>query len=368
MHQARLQRLHGLLDRTELDALALIPGPSLYYLTGLSFHLMERPIIGLFPRSNEPVLFLPELELEKAEAGPLEMKTFTYGEGPAGRVDSLKATLKAAGLTSQSTVGVEPLEFRFSEFELLQAAGAAEITSASSIIRELRVIKDETEIRAMERAAEIAEAAMRATLPSIQLGMTERDLNAELVTQLLRHGSEGELPFQPIVASGPNSARPHAGVSNRQLAGGEFLLIDWGARFEGYCSDITRTFALDDSDDQMQAIYQPVLEANQAGRERAAPGVPCGEVDQAARLIIEAAGYGPRFIHRLGHGLGLEAHEAPYLFAENMETLEAGMAFTIEPGIYISRVGGVRIEDDVITTETGSRTLTKLSRELQVIP
>jgi Xaa-Pro dipeptidase len=197
--------------------------------------------------------------------------------------------------------------------------------------------------------------------------MTERALAAEITVGLLREGSESQIPFAPIVAPGPNSANPHAFPSDRQLQKGDLLIIDWGANVGGYFSDLTRTFAIGEVDDELQRIAQIVLEANEAARRIAGPGVAAEDVDHAARQVIEDGGYGEFFIHRTGHGLGMEVHEEPYIRAGNSFPLTPGMTFTIEPGIYLPGRGGVRIEDDVVITEHGLRSLSDMPRELRFI-
>jgi Xaa-Pro dipeptidase len=185
--------------------------------------------------------------------------------------------------------------------------------------------------------------------------------------QLLRAGSDPEFAFTPIVSSGPNGANPHASPSDRKLQAGDLLVIDWGATYSGYVSDITRTFAIGPVDEEYRHIHDIVVQANAAGRRTARPGIPSGEVDRAARNVIEQAGYGKYFTHRTGHGLGMEGHEHPYIYAENERPLEAGMAFTVEPGIYLPGRNGVRIEDDVVITENGAESLSDFSRELQTL-
>jgi Xaa-Pro dipeptidase len=198
----------------------------------------------------------------------------------------------------------------------------------------------------------------------MKVGITEKAIAAELVSQLLRHGSDPELPFAPIVSGGPNAANPHASPSDRKLQSGDLLVVDWGAGYEGYISDLTRTFVVGDVEKEYIKIHQIVQEANAAGRAAGRPGVPCADVDKAARDVIERAGYGEYFTHRTGHGIGMEGHEEPYMRGDNMQLLEPGMAYTVEPGIYLPGVGGVRIEDDVVVSEEGCETLTTLPREL----
>jgi Xaa-Pro dipeptidase len=197
--------------------------------------------------------------------------------------------------------------------------------------------------------------------------MTEKELAADLVTQLLKYGSEPELPFSPIVSGGPNSANPHASPTERKLQSGDLLVIDYGATVDGYISDITRTFAVGEVDAEYEKIHKIVQQANAAGRAAGKPGVPCAEVDKAARDVIEETGYGEYFTHRTGHGIGMEPHEEPYMRGDNMQLLEPGMAYTVEPGIYLPGRNGVRVEDNIVVTEDGSESLSDLLREMRVV-
>jgi Xaa-Pro dipeptidase len=253
------------------------------------------------------------------------------------------------------------LEYRL----LTDAAPKAEFIPAQDSVSSLRMYKDKSELSAMRKAADIAQKALTATLPQVKIDLSERELAAELTLQLLNAGCDPEIPFAPIVSSGPNSANPHAVPSDRKLSPGDLLVIDWGASYQGYFSDITRTFEIGSLDPEYARIGNIVLDANTAGRESAHPGIPAETVDQAARAVIESAGYGKYFTHRTGHGLGMEGHEDPYIRAGNLLTLEPGMTFTIEPGIYLPGRNGVRIEDDVVITPSGSECLTSLPREVK---
>ena len=240
-------------------------------------------------------------------------------------------------------------------------------SSAEETLAGLRLYKDHDELVAIKKAVEIAEAALLNTLPLIKIGMSERMVASELIQQLFKAGSDAEMPFSPIVSAGPNSANPHASPSDYVLRNGDLLVIDWGASHAGYLSDLTRTFALGEPEPEYQRIAGIVLQANEAGRKAAGPGVPAEDVDRAARRVIEQAGYGEYFIHRTGHGLGRESHEEPYIRIGNRLALAPGMVFTIEPGIYIPNKNGVRIEDNVVITSVGAECLSSLPRELLTI-
>ncbi len=363
----RIERLQSLLLEHNLTALALNPGPSLSYLSGLHFHLMERPIVLLVAHGQTPHLILPELELPKVALFPYPVRTFSYGENPATWAEAFQRAVKALGLEGKR-IGVEGNRMRLLEYRFLQAAASrAEFVEAGDLVGRLRQQKDAQEIACIRKAVEIAEKALQATLPAIRPGVSEREIAAELTVQLLRHGSEPELPFSPIVASGPNSANPHATPTDRRLQPGDLLIVDWGATYQGYISDLTRTFAIGKVEEELQHIARVVEEANRRGCQAARPGEECGAIDRAARQVIESAGYGAAFPHRTGHGIGLEAHEAPYLRSDNTQALESGMVFTVEPGIYLNGRGGVRIEDNLVITEEGAETLSSLPRGLQVL-
>jgi len=366
IYKIRLAKLAEVLPTSGIDALALNSGPSLSYLSGLHFHLSERPELLIFVPGKPLAIVLPELEAGKVNSLDFPLQSFPYKEDPNTWVTAFKQAVAFTGIDG-CRIGLEPRRFRVLELRLLEvAAPGAKMLSAEDAIASVRMHKDVSEISAMQSAVDIAQDALKATIPLIKIGMTERELAAELTLQLLRHGSDPQLPFSPIVASGPNSANPHATPTDRSLVKGDMLILDWGASFKGYLSDLTRTFAIGEPDPQMVQVAKLVEKANFAARDRARPGIPAGEVDSAARSVIEVAGYGEYFIHRTGHGLGLESHEEPYIRSDNQLPLVNGMTFTIEPGIYLPGRWGVRVEDDFVITSTGGESLSNLPRQLQV--
>ncbi len=367
MDASRLKNISNALTESGLDALALNPGFSLLFASGLHFHLMERPTVALFAVDGRIAIVLPELEVAKLANLSYEIKAFPYGENPKTWTEVFRNAIKYLDLDGKK-IGVEPLSMRIFEYRYLQAAAPqATFPDATETIASLRMIKGEKEIAALRKAAEIAQNALKATLPMIKIGVSEKTIAAELVSQLLKNGSESPLPFQPIISGGENSANPHATPSERKLQEGDLLVIDWGARYGDYISDITRTFAIGEIDAEYRKIHEIVQAANAAGRAAAKPGLPAKVVDIAARKVIEEAGYGQYFTHRTGHGIGMEAHEAPYMRDDNERILEVGMAFTVEPGIYLPNRNGVRVEDDMVITENGAESLSTLPREIVVL-
>ena len=229
----------------------------------------------------------------------------------------------------------------------------------------LRTVKSDYEIQMVEKAVEIAEKSFNSIAHKLNSGISEKEFASQLVIELLSNGSESELPFSPIVASGANAANPHHFPSDKVIEENELVIVDWGANNKGYFSDITRTFATGKNiDSRLLDAYESVRLANIAAREKSEDGVTAGEVDLAARSIIDQRGFSEYFIHRTGHGLGLEIHEEPNIKQNDDFVLKNGNLFTVEPGIYIPKLGGIRIEDDVLIESGKSRSLTTLSRDL----
>ncbi len=367
MVDSRLSRLTKSILEKGFAAVAVNAGPTLSYLSGLHFHLMERPVVMVFCSDHEPTLILPELEQAKLNHLPFPARIYAYGENPESWQERFGEALAGLGLAGRK-VGVEPRQMRVLEYEHLRlACREADFVDGTVILAALRARKDAQEIACLRRAVQIAEEALTATLPRVHIGVTEKEIAGELFLQLIRHGSEIALPFAPIVAAGPNSANPHAVPSERRLAAGDLLVVDWGACCKGYVSDLTRTFAVGEIDEVTAKIHTIVEQANAAGRAAGGPGVPCARVDQAARTVIEKAGYGPHFTHRTGHGIGLECHEDPFIRGDNQQLLEIGMAYTVEPGIYLAGKNGVRIEDDMVITAEGCESLSTMSRAIRFV-
>lgn len=368
----RISQMRTTLRAADCAALAVVPGASLRYLTGLALHGYERLIMLLLPaHADGGALVLPALEHTRVAALleqhnlPITCYPWQDQQGPAEALAAATAQVLAGA--AQPLIAVEHLVMRVMELRVLEAAlPSLRTTDATPLLARQRMVKDAAELAAMREAVRIIEAALQDLLPAIKLGVTERELAAQWRAAVLAHGAEEEA-FPCIVASGPNSANPHHHNSTRAFAAGDLIILDGGAVYQGYVSDITRTVALGDPGTQARQIYALVQAANAAGRAAVQPDATGAAIDAAAREVIVAGGYGEQFIHRTGHGLGMEAHEAPNIVAGSTAPLPIGATFTVEPGIYVPGLGGVRIEDDLVVTAEGGESLTTFPRDLLVL-
>lgn len=361
----RIEKLAAALTANKLAAMAIVPGANLQYLAGLDMHRSERLTVALFPANGQPAMVIPSLEQPRAQAQATVPITFYPWHDSDGPYDALRRCLEDLGLHGQR-IGVEYALMRVLELRGMEQVAEIQAEDGSQIMASLRSVKDAEELAAMREAVKIIEEALQVAISQVRVGMTERELAAIWEQAIVDRGSSPTFPS--IVASGPNSANPHHTNTDRKLQAGDLIVMDGGAFYNGYQSDITRTIALGEPSAEARRIYELVKAANAAGRAASRPGATGAEIDRAARAEIEAGGYGPQFLHRTGHGLGIEGHEAPYIVSTNHEPLSVGATFTIEPGIYVAGVGGVRIEDDVVITADGSESLTTFERELIVVP
>lgn len=361
----RLEKLRTIMRIHGIDVVALVPGPNLRYLTGGVHFLMERPIVMFIPLDDQPVAVIPKLEVPLFEAHniPSRIISWTDAEGYENAFKSGLDTLRIAG----KVMGAEGLRMRFIEGEIIrQYAPTTTLIPIDQPLSELRLIKELDEIAAIEQAIHISEQALTLTLADIQMGMSERAIAAILERYLQELGSEG-LAFTTIMHGGGNTALPHCGPLDYQVQAGDPLIFDFGATYQGYCADITRVVFLGQPSQSFQDFYAVVRTANARALAAAKPGITAGSLDSCTRQVFADFGWDHLIRHRTGHGLGLEAHEAPYIVQTNQQVLRAGMVFTIEPGIYQMGQIGVRIEDDVLITDDGARSLTTWNRDLVVI-
>ena len=353
----KINELRKGMKKDGIDCLAIVPGPNLYYITSKKFHLSERPVV-FFIEEDNLTFILPELESQKLSE--LDVNSLTYSDvtGPQQAFDFFFKDRNFA------KVGIESRIMRHLELNLI-SRNSPEIVDAMYIFADLRTIKSSFEINLVEKAVSIAEKSLNSIIHKLNSGISEKDFASELVIQLLNNGSESELPFSPIIASGANAANPHHFPTDKIIGTDELVIIDWGANYESYFSDITRTFATGKNiDSKLLDAFESVRLANDAARKKSAHGVRAGDVDLAARSIIDDRGFGDFFIHRTGHGLGLEIHEEPNIKQDENFILNEGNIYTIEPGVYLPGLGGIRIEDDVLIELSSCRSLTTLSRDL----
>lgn len=366
MRSERILKLKLLMRSHEIDTIALLIGPSFYYFTGLRMHLHERVTILFITSGTKDAILLPKLEFPNALSILKEeftYYTYTDEEGPDKPLMLLIKELDIDG----KRIGVELLGMRAMEYELLKSsAPQASFINGEPIISKVRMCKDEEELSYLRKAVEITEKALNGITKMIRPGVTEQEVANELQIQMFSLGS-GELWKQTVVLSGPRSSFPHSKSSNRRIEAGDLVMIDTGATYEGYVCDITRTFAVGRIDDEFRKIYGIVREANEAVVNFPEKRFTAEQLDACARDVIERHGYGKYFIHRTGHGIGLEGHEPPYIVRGNRMEMKIGMTFTDEPGIYLPDRGGIRIEDDLVVTEDGLKYLTNFPRELIIL-
>ena len=364
VYRSRVVRCQRLMSEREIDVLFLAPGPNMYYLSGFLEEPSERLLSLIIPQSGDPLFIVPEL-YER------QVRSFSWVEKLVSWKDSqdpnavLSTTMKQV-VTRRPTIAVDSRMWSRFLLMLLAVAPDARYIDAGLVMNRVRIKKTHEEIALMARSAEIADTAFTETVKECREGMTEHQVAAKLVNELRRLGADS-IGFEPAASSGPNAALPHYRSGDRQLQRGDLVVLDYGCLYRGYNSDITRTIAVSSCDDERKKAYSVVRSAQEEAYQAAVEGVEAQSVDRVARRIIEAAGYGRFFVHRTGHGIGLEIHEEPYIVAGNSVKLDEGMAFSVEPGIYVPGQYGVRIEDIVVIQAGKARRLNNCTRELVTI-
>ncbi|WP_299332103.1 M24 family metallopeptidase [Haloplanus sp.] len=352
--ERRTRRAQSRLGAVGADALVLTPGPNLYYLSGVDAEQSERLTCLIVPADDDPTLVVPSLEAPTVRTATWveDVQPWDDDTGPEPVLDEVWDAAPSRLLLA------DRMWTRFS-FELQRRFPNASFGLASEAVGPLRRRKDDLERDALRAAARAADATMRdvRALGDEAIGHTEANLAAFIEERLDAHGGTG-VAFEPIVAAGPNGADPHHENGDREIRAGDPVVLDFGTRIDRYPSDTTRTVVFGgEPPTGFEAVYTAVREAQAAGVAAAEPGVTTGAVDRAARSVIEEAGYGDRFVHRTGHGVGLDVHEEPYVVAGGDVELEAGMVFSVEPGVYLPDRFGVRIEDLVVISDDGAERL-----------
>ncbi len=355
MTSPRIERLRAILDEQRLDGMLIQNPENRTYLTGFA----GTAGVAIISRT-ETVLLVDFRYVERAAE---EARGFEIVRAERQLIETLAAMVKARGWMR---LGFESETVAMKQYrEYVERLAPTELVAVDGIDR-IRWVKESAELERIKAAVDVADAAFAHILAYVHPGAVERDVATELACYMRRHGAEGEA-FDAIVASGPQSSRPHAGASDRAMTGGDFVTLDFGARVQGYVSDCTRTVVLGPASPRHREIYRIVLAAHETALAGLKPGMTGREGDALARAVIANAGYGDAFGHGLGHGVGLAVHEGPTLSPRGDATLRPGMVVTVEPGIYLSGWGGVRIEDLVVITESGCQSLTRAPKEFRVL-
>ncbi|EGQ3579887.1 aminopeptidase P family protein [Staphylococcus pseudintermedius] len=345
---SKIEQLVQTLKEQQADAMWVSNPINIFYLTGYKSEPHERLFALLVRADGQQILFCPQLEVEEVKTSPFNGDIIGYldTENPFDKHRETYGTL----LIEENHLTVQRYH------ALKNAFSVHTFEAADPIIRALRNVKTADEIDTLRQAAKLADKCMEIGVAFLKEGVTEREVVNHIENEIKKYGVN-EMSFDTMVLFGDHAAAPHGTPGDRQLKNNEYVLFDLGVIYNHYCSDITRTVAFGQPDDKAQAIYDIVLKAEQTAIQHIKPGVTISELDDIARGIITEAGYGEYFPHRLGHGLGLEAHEYQDISSTNQNSLEAGMVLTIEPGIYVPNVAGVRIEDDILVTEDGYESL-----------
>ena len=357
---ARQARTRARMDELGTDVLLLSVGEDLPYLTGYEAMPLERLTMLVLPRGGEAVLIVPELEAPRVAAQPGVFDIHPWSETE----DPVAIVAKIVGSDARRVAIGDHTWARF-VLSLQEALPNVAWQPASQVVGPLRVIKDHAEIEALRAAAHAVDAVGAEMRGRPFAGRTELDIHRELADRILEHGHQ-RVNFA-IVGSGPNGASPHHEASSRVVGDGDVIVCDFGGTMEGYCSDITRMFAVGEPTAEVRDVYDLLVDAQEQAVRAATVGTSCEAVDATARRIIAAGGLGENFIHRIGHGIGLEAHEDPYLVSGNREPLEPGHAFSIEPGIYFPGRFGMRLEDIVVASVGGPDRLNAAPRDLAIV-
>jgi len=361
MYLDRIGRAAAQAAAQDLDALLVSPSPDLAYLIGYSPMPLERPTLLVLRPGREPVMLVPELERALAAASPmgehLELAPWRDGSDPYEAAASL--------LSGATRIAVAERLWASHLLGLQRELPGVTFSAASHVMGRLRAVKDEHELGALRRAGRAADETFREVVAMPFLGRSEEDVARDLADLLVRNG-HARADFT-IVASGPNAASPHHEPGGRTILPHDAVVMDFGGELAGYFSDTARTVVVTEPPEGFEQAYRAVQDAQAAAVDAVRPGVEAQEIDRTARTIIEAAGYGGRFIHRTGHGIGLEVHEPPYMVEGDRTILEPGMTFSVEPGIYLEGRFGIRIEDIVAVTADGVERLNRSSRDLQVV-
>ncbi|WP_186578380.1 M24 family metallopeptidase [Aquibacillus kalidii] len=361
----RFNRLHKEMKQAKIDSLFITSKANIYYFTNFYTEPHERLVAVYVDLSGNSLLILPEMEKESAIASGWKGDLLPYND----QDNPWHMFEKYLSVSNRSldSLGIEKDHVTVERYEQITNLFVnANIVDAKETLANLRVVKDKQELDILKQAAAFADLGVKTGIEAIEEGKSELEILAKIEYALKKQGIR-EMSFSTMVLTGKKTASPHGHPGLEKVSKGDLVLFDLGVIFQGYCSDITRTVAFKTVNEQQRNIYNTVLTAQQKAIEAASIGRPMNHLDYAARNYITEQGYGEYFTHRIGHGIGIDVHEYPSLNATNELPLKAGMSFTIEPGIYVPNIGGVRIEDEIFMSEKGAQLLTNYPKELQII-
>ncbi|MCR8852759.1 M24 family metallopeptidase [Lysinibacillus fusiformis] len=361
---SKVEEIQSYLQQHHIDAAFITTPDNVFYVSGFKSNPHERLLGVMIFKDAEPFLICPQMEIPDAKAAGWSYEVIGHQD-----TDNSMEIL-AEAITSReiqpTTFAIEKAQLIVERLETLQQSfPQANFVRIDEKINAMRVIKDESELDKLRKAAELADYAIEIGCKEIAEGKTEMEILTAIESAIQDKGCK--MSFETMVLSGPKTASPHGHPGARKIEKGDMVLFDLGVIYDGYCSDITRTVAFGEPSEAQKEIYHAVLAANQNAVSAVKPGVRAMDLDKIARDTITEAGFGEYFTHRLGHGLGISVHEFPSVTGTNDMTMEEGMVFTIEPGIYKSDVTGVRIEDDVVVTKDGVEVLTKFPKDLIIL-
>ncbi|MBB4824255.1 Xaa-Pro dipeptidase [Sporosarcina luteola] len=361
----KAKEIQRYLHQHNVDAAFITTPDNVFYLSGFHSNPHERLLGVMVFQDAEPFVVCPLMEVPDVKASGWSGEA--VGHADTDDAWELVANAARARGVAFSTIAIEKSHLTVDRMERMeQLFPGVDFVRIDEQLNNMRNIKDASELDKLRKAAELADYAIEVGCREIAEGKSELEILMAIEFEMKKKGAE-KMSFDTMVLSGPKTASPHGNPGERKIQKGDFILFDLGVVYQGYCSDITRTVAFGEPDEEKRKIYETVKNAEQAAIDKVRPGVKASDLDKAARDVITNAGYGEYFTHRLGHGLGISVHEFPSITGTNELELQEGMVFTIEPGIYHPAITGVRIEDDVVVTADGVEVLTKFPKELKII-
>ncbi|TLS34929.1 M24 family metallopeptidase [Pseudalkalibacillus caeni] len=362
----RLDRVAAWLKENNHSFAFIHSTPNVFYLSGFYTDPHER-LLGMFVfPEKEPFLVCPGMEESQARDAGWKFEIIGYSDSD-NPWELIQEAINKRGIKETSSVAIEKELLSYERAEqLMKLFPGLRFASVEDKLNQMRLIKDSKELEMMKEAAKLADFGVETGVKALYEGCTEMEVLAKIEYELKKKGVR-EMSFSTMVLFGEKAGQPHGNPGDRKLKRGDLVLFDLGVVLNGYTSDITRTFAYKEANNKQKEIYETVLKAQLASLEKCKEGTRLGDLDKTARDIISDGGYGDYFPHRIGHGIGIDVHEFPSMSQNNNGTLQKGMTFTIEPGIYVPEIGGVRIEDEIVITDSGYKTLTSYPKELQII-